>query len=89
MLGGYSYELMPKQARMRWLLKDISAQKYDLLIINGYSRSEYLLAAVLAKLKGTPAALRLDSVAFGNTSAAKRAAKKPAAKKAASRKRTS
>ena len=76
LLGGYSYELMPKQARMRWLLKDISAQKYDLLIINGYSRSEYLLAAVLAKLKGTPAALRMDSVAFGNTSAARRVAKK-------------
>ena len=72
LLSGYSYELMPKRKRMRWLLKDISGQKYDLLIINGYSRSEYLLAAVVAKLKGTPAALRLDSVAFGKASAAKR-----------------
>jgi glycosyltransferase involved in cell wall biosynthesis len=76
LLNGYSYELMPKQARLRWLLKNISAQKYDLLIINGYSRSEYLFAAVIAKLKGTPAALRLDSVAFANTSPVKRLAKK-------------
>jgi glycosyltransferase involved in cell wall biosynthesis len=76
LLSGYSYALMPKRRRMRWLLKDITRQKYDLLIINGYTRPEYLFAAVVAKLKGTPAALRLDSVVFGDTSAARRLAKK-------------
>ncbi len=76
LLSGYSYALMPKHGRIRWLLKDINYQKYDLLIINGYSRSEYLFAAIMAKLNGTPAALRLDSVPFGSTSATKSFVKK-------------
>jgi len=75
LLSGYSYELMPRRRRLRWLLRDIGDQKYDLLIINGYSRTEYILAALVAKLKRTPTALRLDSVAFGKTSATKRIAR--------------
>jgi glycosyltransferase involved in cell wall biosynthesis len=76
LLSGYSYSLMPARGRIRWLLKNIRDQKYDLLIVNGYSRSEYLLAALSARFSGTPAALRLDSVSFNRSSGSKRLLKK-------------
>jgi glycosyltransferase involved in cell wall biosynthesis len=76
LLSGYSYSLMPRRNRIRWLLKDLRSQKYNLLIVNGYSRSEYLLAAVCARLLGTPTALRLDSVLFASASRSKRLLKK-------------
>ncbi|MGA9995593.1 MAG: glycosyltransferase [Pyrinomonadaceae bacterium] len=68
LLSGYSYATLPRSRRMRWLLADINREKYDLLIINGYSRSEYMQACLLARLRGTPTALRLDSVQFGTAS---------------------
>src|SRR5205085_109201 len=76
LLSGYSYASMPQRGRIRWLLKHIWQEKYDLLIINGYSQSEYTLAALFARLHGTPTALRLDSVQFGAAPVSKRLLKK-------------
>ncbi|HMF56939.1 MAG TPA: glycosyltransferase [Pyrinomonadaceae bacterium] len=76
LLSGYSYATMPRSKRMRWLLDEINREKYDLLIINGYSRSEYILASLFARLRGTPVALRLDSVQFGAASISKHLLKK-------------
>lgn len=76
LLSGYSYSLLPTRSRMRWLLNNIRNQKYDLLIINGYSKSEYLLAALCARFLGTPTALRLDSVLFDGAAGWKRLLKR-------------
>jgi glycosyltransferase involved in cell wall biosynthesis len=76
LLSGYSNECMPRCNRIHWLLNHLQRQKYDLLIINGYSRSEYIIAAILARLMGIPAALRLDSVQFGDISTTKRLVKR-------------
>lgn len=76
LLSGYSYSLMPRRRRLRWLLKDIRSHKYNLLIVNGYNKSGYLLAALCARFLGTPTALRLDSVLFDRSSRSKRLLKK-------------
>ncbi|MCU1265060.1 MAG: glycosyltransferase [Acidobacteria bacterium] len=76
LLSGYQHSWMPSSGRMRWLRRDIKHEKYDLLIVNGYSRSEYLLAALYARFLGTPTALRLDSVLFDRASRTKQFLKK-------------
>lgn len=76
LLSGYSHVLMPPRKRVRWLLENIRTEKYNLLIVNGYSRSEYFLAALCARFLGTPTALRLDSVLFDGASLSKRLLKK-------------
>ena len=76
LLSGYPYSLVPRRGRIAWLARDIIRQKYDLLIINGYSKSEYIIATLLARLHGTPTALRLDSVRFRKTSMFRRLLKR-------------
>jgi glycosyltransferase involved in cell wall biosynthesis len=62
LLGGYPHEVLPPRGRARWLSGRLRRDRCDLLIVNGYTRRTYLLAAALAKRAGVAAALRLDSV---------------------------
>jgi glycosyltransferase involved in cell wall biosynthesis len=70
LLGGYPYEVCPAWGQAGWLAERL--ERTDLLIVNGYTRRTYLLAALLARRAGVPAALRLDSVAWSGSLAAKR-----------------
>jgi glycosyltransferase involved in cell wall biosynthesis len=62
LLGGYPQAVAPARGRARWLARELRRGSPDLLIVNGYTRREYLLAAMLARRAGIPTALRLDSV---------------------------
>jgi glycosyltransferase involved in cell wall biosynthesis len=62
LLGGYPHALLPVRGRARWLARELRRASCDLLIVNGYTRRDYLLAAWLARRHGIATALRLDSV---------------------------
>ena len=70
LLGGYPYEVCPSWGEAGWLAKRL--ERTDLLIVNGYTRRVYLLAALLARKAKVPAALRLDSVSWSGSPMAKR-----------------
>src|SRR5438270_431710 len=76
LLSGYSYAVLPRRGRVRWLADEIRREQYDLLIVNSYVRRENLLATLIARRHGTPTALRLDTVPYANASAPKRLLKK-------------
>jgi glycosyltransferase involved in cell wall biosynthesis len=65
LLGGYPWAVVPRRGRFRWLAQELCRPRCDLLITNGYTRSDYLLAAVLARSEGIASALRLDGVFWG------------------------
>jgi glycosyltransferase involved in cell wall biosynthesis len=46
------------------LKRELRRTRYDLVLVNGYTRRLYVLAAVLARAAGAPVALRLDSALF-------------------------
>jgi glycosyltransferase involved in cell wall biosynthesis len=69
LLGGYPHEVLPSQGRARWLVERLRPEWCDLLIVNGYTRRVYLLAAALAKRAGVATALRLDSVLWDGSPA--------------------
>lgn len=69
LLGGYPWEACPRQGRTAWLAGRLRPERCDLLIVNGYTRRIYLLAAALAKRAGVPTALRLDSVLWDGSPA--------------------
>jgi glycosyltransferase involved in cell wall biosynthesis len=75
LLAGYPHAVAPDRGRARWLAAELRRESYDLLITNGYTRSDYLLAATLARRAGIATALRLDSVLWG-TSAVRRRIKR-------------
>jgi len=50
--------------RSFWVAREVRRRRPDLVIVNGYTRREYLAAALAARLAGIPAALRIDSVLF-------------------------
>jgi glycosyltransferase involved in cell wall biosynthesis len=66
LLGGYDHAELPAQGRAEWLATEMARERYDLLIVNGYTRKGYLLANRLARRSGTATALRLDSVLEGD-----------------------
>jgi glycosyltransferase involved in cell wall biosynthesis len=79
LLGGYPHAVAPARGRARWLAGQLGRRRggggagggaCDLLIANGYTRPEYLLAAVLARRAGIATALRLDSVLWPDDAAA-------------------
>ncbi len=76
LFGGYSSVVMPERKRVSWLYREIKEQKFDLFIVNGYSRPELIAAAVMARRLGCKVALRLDSVMSANRYGAKALAKK-------------
>ena len=61
LLGGYDHASCPDAAALK---RELGRMRYDLVIINGYTRRPYVLAAALARRQGTPVALRLDSALF-------------------------
>jgi glycosyltransferase involved in cell wall biosynthesis len=66
LLAGYDHAVLPPRGRVRWLARELRVQEYDLLVVNGYTRPAYLLAAALARAARVPTALRLDSVRFAS-----------------------
>jgi glycosyltransferase involved in cell wall biosynthesis len=62
LLGGYPHAVAPAAGRRRWLAGQLRRGSCDLLIANGYTRRDYLLAAWQARRAGIATALRLDSV---------------------------
>jgi glycosyltransferase involved in cell wall biosynthesis len=69
LLGGYPSVVAPARGRARWLAQQLQRGSCDLLIVNGYTRGEYLLAAIWARRVGIATALRLDSVAWDKPAA--------------------
>lgn len=61
LLGGYDHASCPDAAALK---RELGRVRYDLVIINGYTRRPYVLAAALARGRGIPVALRLDSALF-------------------------
>ena len=64
LLAGYPYAVLPTRKRVSWLVHELRRQRYDLLVINGYSDPALLTGAVAAKLASVPVALRLDTPSF-------------------------
>jgi len=62
LLGGYEHAVCPARGRLAWLSRELRREPTDLVIVNGYTRRPYLLAAVAARRMGLPLGLRLDSV---------------------------
>jgi glycosyltransferase involved in cell wall biosynthesis len=62
LLEGYDHAVCPLADRRQWLAQEFARERYDLVIVNGYTRKPYLLAAALARRAGLATALRLDSV---------------------------
>jgi glycosyltransferase involved in cell wall biosynthesis len=61
LLGGYDHASCPDAAALK---RELRRMRYDLVIVNGYTRRPYLLAAALTRARGIPVALRLDSALF-------------------------
>ncbi len=61
LLGGYEHAVCPD---VRALKRELRQMRYDLVLVNGYTRRLYVLAAALARTSGAPVALRLDSALF-------------------------
>jgi glycosyltransferase involved in cell wall biosynthesis len=61
LLGGYEHAVCPDFGALQRTLRQT---RYDLVLVNGYTRRLYVLAAALARGSGTPVALRLDSALF-------------------------
>jgi glycosyltransferase involved in cell wall biosynthesis len=72
LLGGYPHAAAPAHGRARWLAHELREERCDLLIVNGYARTDYLLAATLARRAGVKTALRLDSVLWDGSGPARR-----------------
>jgi FkbM family methyltransferase len=65
LLSGYSWRApAPGEQVPRWVARQVRELRLDLVLVNGYTRHEYLAAAVAARLARVPAALRIDSVVF-------------------------
>lgn len=61
LLGGYDHASCPDVGALQ---RELRKTRYDLVLVNGYTRRLYVLAAALARGAGTPVALRLDSALF-------------------------
>ncbi len=62
LLSGYEWAAAPERGAGRWLGGEIARRRPDLVIVNGYTRRDYLAAAFAARLRGAAVALRTDSV---------------------------
>jgi glycosyltransferase involved in cell wall biosynthesis len=70
LLDGFPHAIAPARGRARWLAGQLRRGSCELLIANGYTRREYLLAAALARRAGIATALRLDSALWPGPAAA-------------------
>jgi glycosyltransferase involved in cell wall biosynthesis len=75
LMSGYNYKSVPYRGWGRWLWRELTRENYDCLVINGYSRMQYLVAAVFARIRSVKPVLRIDSVLFNDTVPARRLAK--------------
>jgi glycosyltransferase involved in cell wall biosynthesis len=75
LLGGYPHEQCPAEGAAGWLAERLQPGRCDLLIANGYTQGIYRLGARIARRRGVPTALRLDSVLW-DTSRPRRLAKR-------------
>lgn len=64
LLSGYEYKTLPASGRLGWLWTELRRERYDWLVINGYTTPPYLAALAIARLRGIRTALRIDSVLF-------------------------
>jgi glycosyltransferase involved in cell wall biosynthesis len=62
LLGGYEHAVCPPAGRREWLDRELRREPLDLVIVNGYTRRPYVLAALAARRAGIATGLRLDSV---------------------------
>ena len=67
LLSGYPWTAAPEGAGSRWLAAEVARRRPDLVVVNGYTRSRYLAAALAARARGTAVALRTDSVLWPGT----------------------
>jgi len=74
-LAGYDCVVAPPNAKSAWLRAELGTRR-DLVVVNGYTRRDYLAANAAARRAGSPTALRLDSVLFDEGSAHKRLVKR-------------
>lgn len=75
---GYRHRTVPRRGRLPWLLNELQPERYDWLVINGYTALPYLIALTIARLRGIRTALRVDSVLFNAGGRARRARKRAA-----------
>jgi glycosyltransferase involved in cell wall biosynthesis len=75
LLAGYDAAVAPAAGRNAWVAREL-ASRHDLVVVNGYTRRPYLVAARAARRAGSPTALRLDSVLFDEGSGARRLVKR-------------
>lgn len=59
--GGYEHAELPRRGAYRRLLTAFRGRRFDLVIVNGYTRRPYLAAALAARRAGAVTGLRLDS----------------------------
>ncbi len=59
--AGYEHAVCPDAGALR---RELLRDRPDLVLVNGYTRRLYVLAAALARSAGTPVGLRLDSALF-------------------------
>jgi glycosyltransferase involved in cell wall biosynthesis len=71
LVAGYPSATAPETGAPRWLARQIARRRPDLVIVNGYTHRYYLMAALGARLRGIPAALRTDSVLWPDEEAPK------------------
>src|SRR5204863_440903 len=64
LFSGYEHKTMPARRRFAWLMKELRPDRYQWLVINGYTRLPYMLALAIARMRGIRTALRIDSVLF-------------------------
>jgi glycosyltransferase involved in cell wall biosynthesis len=76
LLGGYEHKTLPERGRLRWLWSELRRERYDWLIINGYTTWPYLCALAIARLRGIRTGLRIDSVLFNATGTGRRLMKR-------------
>lgn len=76
LLAGYRHKVLPRQRRLAWLRRELRRDRYDWLVINGYTTWPYLAALAVARARGIRTALRIDSVLFNAAEWRRRAMKR-------------
>jgi glycosyltransferase involved in cell wall biosynthesis len=72
LLQGYASWVAPRGSGLAWWDRRLAAGRYDLVVVNGYTRVAYLRAALAARRHARRTALRLDTVLFGRRPSALR-----------------
>jgi len=76
LFSGYDHVAVPAGGRVRWLRGELRPEKYDWLILNGYTTRPYLAALLIARMRGIRTGLRIDSVLFNAAGVGRRARKR-------------